>query len=336
MDTTIPAGRRALRAFGAITVAVAMFAVAACGSSSAGTSAKPSASATPSATTAAGVAPSSPGQGKLFYVSIGDSYAAGYQPVGNGSGPGSYGHGYANQLPALVDSHDYHLTLVNFGCSGATTTTLIAAKGCKYAGHQGPNEVVYPNQTQAAAASAFIAAHRAQVGLVTVSISGNDITACGRQKDTSAASVAACLTAALAKVKANMTTFLAQLRTASGPDIPIVGITYPDVILGSYVSTNPSAKALAPISVTAFKSLINPTLKAQYTAVKGIFVDITAATGAYIPFSQTTTLAPYGTIPVSVANVCKLTYYCQLTNIHPRTVGYTLIAQQIAKALPPR
>jgi hypothetical protein len=70
--------------------------------------------------------------------------------------------------------------------------------------------------------------------------------------------------------------------------------------------------------------------------VKGIFVDITAATGGYLPFTQTTTLAPYGTIPVAVANVCKLTFYCQLTNIHPRTVGYTLIAQQIAKALPPR
>lgn len=339
MDKAIPTRLGVFRAFGAATVAAAMFALTACGSSSTGTAPKPSpsptSSPTASAATAAGAAPSSPGQGKQFYVSIGDSYAAGFQPIGR-TGLGSFGHGYANQLPALVDSHDYHLTLVNFGCTGATTTTLISARGCKYAGHQGPNEVVYPGQTQAAAASAFIAAHRSQVALVTVSISGNDITACGRQKDTSAASVAACLTTALAKVKANLSTFLSQLRTASGPDIPIVGITYPDVILGSYVSPNPSARALAPISVTAFKSLINPALKAEYDAVNGIFVDITAASGAYTPFTQTTKLAPYGTIPVAVAKVCQLTFYCQLTNIHPRTVGYTLIAQQIATALPPR
>ena len=85
------------------------------------------------------------GQGKQFYVSIGDSYAAGYPASRHGTGLGSFGHGYANQLPALVDSHDYHLTLVNFGCTGATTTSLISAKGCKYAGHQGPGRSRLPH-----------------------------------------------------------------------------------------------------------------------------------------------------------------------------------------------
>ena len=64
------------------------------------------------------------------------------------------------------------------------------------------------------------------------------------------------------------------------------------------------------------------------------FVDVTQATGAYLPFSQTTTLVPYGTIPQSVANVCQLTFYCQWQNIHPRTSGYTAIANQIAASLP--
>jgi lysophospholipase L1-like esterase len=319
-----------MRALVAVVVGVSLMALAACGSSSSGSAAKPTVS--PSA----GAATASPGAAKQYYVSIGDSYAAGYQPTANGKGPGSFGHGYANQLPALVDAHDFHLTLVNFACSGATTASLIKTVGCRYAGQQGPDSVLYPTQTQAAAAEAFIAAHRSQVALITVSISGNDITACARLPKVTAAAVAACLTKALPSVKANLATFLGQLRMAAGPDIPVIGLTYPNVVLGSYLSPNPKTKALAPLSVTAFKTLINPSLKALYTSVNAIFVDITTATGGDIPFSQTTTLAPYGTIPVAVADICKLTFYCQLTNIHPRTVGYTLIAQQIAKALPPR
>lgn len=341
MFGTSGTGFKALRAAAAATAGVALCVTAACGSSSSktngsGPSKAPSSSPAASASPAGFAAPTSPGKGKLFYVSIGDSYGAGYQPAANGKGLGTFGEGYANQLPALVASHNYHLTLVNFACSGATTTSLISTKSCPYAGEQGPGQVTYPDQTQAAAASAFIAAHRSEVGLITVSISGNDITACARQKNATAASVAACLQKALPLVKANLATFLKQLRNAAGSDVPIVGLTYPDVVLGSYLSTVPKIHALAALSVTAFKSLINPALKAQYDAVNGIFIDITAATGGYTPFTQTTTLAPYGTIPVAVAKVCELTFYCQLTNIHPRTLGYTLIAQQIAAALPPR
>ena len=271
MFGTSGTGSKALRAAAAAAAGLALFVTAACGSSStktngSGPSKAPSSSPTASAAPATFAPPSSPGKGKLFYVSIGDSYGAGYQPASNGKGLGTFGEGYANQLPALVDSHGYHLTLVNFSCSGATTTSLISTKSCPYAGEQGPGQVTYPDQTQAAAATAFIAAHRSEVGLITVSISGNDITACARQKDTTAAGVATCLTGALAKVKANLATFLKQLHTAAGSDIPIIGLTYPDVVLGSYVSAKASTRPLAALSVTAFRSLINPALKAQYDA----------------------------------------------------------------------
>ena len=120
-----------------------------------------------------------------------------------------------------------------------------------------------------------------------------------------------------------------------GPQVcTIVGITYPDVILGLYVSKSPTGKSLAALSVTAFKTLINPALKSEYDAVGATFIDVTAATDGYVPFTQTTTLAPYGTIPVAVAKTCELTWYCQFQNIHPRTVGYTAIADLIHKALP--
>jgi hypothetical protein len=113
----------------------------------------------------------------------------------------------------------------------------------------------------------------------------------------------------------------------------MVGITYPDVILGQWVH-EPVNKQLATLSVAAFKSIINPALKDSYAAGKGKFVDVTDATGAYTPLDQTTTLAPYGEIPVAVAKVCQLTWYCEKGDIHSRRSGYGVIADLIVGTLP--
>ena len=88
--------------------------------------------------------------------------------------------------------------------------------------------------------------------------------------------------------------------------------------------------------MAAFQQFINPALKKGYAEGKGKFVDVTTATGAYTPLTQTTTLAPYGLIPQAVADVCNLTYYCQFGDIHARTSGYKIIAELVAKALPKR
>jgi lysophospholipase L1-like esterase len=323
VDRPLPLGRLA---GGLLSVALAAGLVA-CGSSSSSSSPAPSAS--PSASPSAGL-PSSPGAGKKFYVSLGDSYAAGYQPTSTGKVGTDSTTGFVYRLAAEATVHGSKLAVVNFACAGATTVSLLKQNGCQ-PGRLGPGAVNYPNTTQAKAAVAFIAAHKADVGLVSVSIGGNDVTACAKG---AVANVASCLTAALVKVKANLTTLLAELRAATGPGTPIVGITYPDVVLGAYVNTPNTGKTLAALSVTAFKSLINPALKSAYDAVQGTFIDVTTATDAYVPFTQTATLAPYGTIPASVAKVCTLTFYCQFKDIHPHDAGYQLIADLIKKALP--
>jgi lysophospholipase L1-like esterase len=275
--------------------------------------------------------PTSPGAGHSFYVSLGDSYAAGYQPAANGHLGRTSTNGFAYQLAAEASVHGKKLTLVNFGCAGATTSSLLHQLGC-LPERLGPGAVNYPKQTQADAATAFIAAHKADLGVITVVISGNDITSCARAASTSA--VVSCVTKALATVKANLHTLLPKLRAAAGPDVPIVGLTYPDVILGQYVSKTATGHTLAALSVTAFKSLINPALSAEYTAIGATFIDVTDATGAYLPFTETTTFAPYGTVPVAVAKVCQLTFYCAFHDIHPHTDGYALIAELIRKSLP--
>jgi len=133
----------------------------------------------------------------------------------------------------------------------------------------------------------FLRRNRGKVGLITVSIGGNDVTACVREPDP-----VACVGPATERVKANGKLLLERVRRAAGRKPRIVGITYPDVILGSWVSGLQADRDLAALSVIAFKSLLNPALKEMYQSVGGRFVDVTAATGAYTPLEQTTTLAP--------------------------------------------
>jgi lysophospholipase L1-like esterase len=265
-----------------------------------------------------------------LYVSLGDSYATGYQPTAPGVGRNTR-NGFAYQLPGLARSRGYNFKLVNFGCGGATTTSILQAKGCvpRARALGGP---VYTNKTQTAAAEAFLRANRGKVGLITVSIGGNDVTKCVSEADPTT-----CVAEAVKVIKTNVTKLAKRLRAAAGPNVRIVGITYPDVVLGLWTTGKQSDQDFAKLSLFAFRGLLNPALKDSYTSVRrGGFVDVTTATGAYTPLDQTTTLAPYGTIPVAVAKVCQLSYYCQFRDIHARTNGYKIIAQLIAKTLPNR
>jgi len=259
--------------------------------------------------------------GTRYYVSLGDSYAAGYQP-----GQGSTTDGFAYQLVDEAGAQQHPLELANFACSGATTTSVLNDVGCPKIA-LGPEAAPYDSQTQIEAAEVFLQAHPGQVDLITVSIGGNDVTKCAAQPDP-----VPCVTSAVNEVSTNLTTIVQRLRAAAGPDALIVGTTYPDVLLGSWVSGNPSDQQLATLSVTAFKSLINPTLQKAYESVGGELVDVTAATGAYGPMTDTTTVDPYGIVPVPVAQVCDLTYYCALHDIHPNPDGYKVIADLVLQA----
>ncbi|MCW2954530.1 MAG: hypothetical protein JWQ48_3700 [Conexibacter sp.] len=264
-----------------------------------------------------------------YYVSLGDSYASGYQPAPSGGLGSNSRAGFAYQTVTAAAKRGYRYKLVNLGCGGATTTSILKQVGCPKAA-LGPGAPAYPKLTQIAAAERFLKQNRGKVGLVTVSIGGNDVTACVRDP----ATAVTCVANAVGTIKRNVTTLAKRLRAAAGPKVRIVGITYPDVILG--LSLKPGGQTLATLSVTAFRAIINPALSSAYTAVGGKFVDVTAATGAYGPLTQTTTLAPYGTIPVPVARVCDLTWFCAVGDIHARRAGYALIADLVAGTLPRR
>lgn len=122
----------------------------------------------------AGASPSAAKRSKQLYVALGDSYATGYPATSRGNGSETR-NGYAYQLPALAKAKGYNLRLVNFGCTGATSESIVTNKGCS---DLGPGGMPYPGQTQADAAVAYIQTHRRQVAAITISIGGNDVLPC--------------------------------------------------------------------------------------------------------------------------------------------------------------
>jgi lysophospholipase L1-like esterase len=272
----------------------------------------------------------------VYYLSLGDSYSQGYQTPTDDNGPG-----FTDKVAKKA-----HMTLENFGCGGATTMSLTSTIGCN-GSQEVSHEVLYPTTTQEQAALNFIAANPGEIGLITVSIGGNDVTACATNPDP-----IICVLDASTTIKTNVDQLVASLNTAlttyGDTAAKLVGLTYPDVILGSDVypvgDTDP---VLAGQSVTAFDTYINPTLQEAYTSVPyGSFVNVTSApytkgavaatagddtgtwdftTGVYT--GPTTKLTGFGkTVPESVAEVCTLTYYCSITgDIHPNTKGYAFI-----------
>jgi lysophospholipase L1-like esterase len=187
-----------------------------------------------------------------------------------------------------------------------------------------------------------------------VSIGGNDVTSCA-----AGSNPIPCVIAASTSIQSNVTTLVSELDSAlttyGDTSAHIVGITYPDVILGDYVApvggTNP---LLAAQSQVAFDALINPTLNTAYTSVaRGAFVNVTSApyklaltgddtntfdptTGA-VTGGPTSNLAGFGKgVPVAVAEVCKITWYCgsaTFGDIHANTKGYNFIGGLIVAKL---
>ena len=238
------------------------------------------ATTTPTTTTVApttSVAPTTTAPATRYYLSLGDSYASGYE-----AGVGNTTNGFAYQVAETSSASPYPLELVNLGCAGATTTSLVTTKGCP-APALGPGAAPYDTQTQLEAAEAFLQAHPGEVDLITVSIGGNDVTACGGAPDP-----VTCVSGAVSGISASVPGIVQRLRAAAGPDTVIVGTTYPDVILGQWVSGAPNGQQLATLSVAAFQNFLNPALQQAYASAQGTFVDVTAATGAYGPLTELT------------------------------------------------
>jgi lysophospholipase L1-like esterase len=255
------------------------------------------------------------------YVSLGDSYATGYRPADAGAPAGATRDGFAYLVAAQSG-----LRLINLACSGATSAQLGEAPGCAPA-NRALDASDPGSRTQLDAAVHTLREYQGRVGLVTVVIGGNDLAPCARASDT-----LACTSQAVADIRANLATVLPALREAAG-DAPIVGLTYPDVFLGAWVSPDfRDGQSLARLSVPLFRDFFNTVLKAEYAKIGAKFVDVTAATGGYGPLTEMTQDPRYGSIPTPVAKICALTYFCDHTDVHPTPAGHQAIASAVLTA----
>ena len=257
----------------------------------------------------------------MYYLSLGDSYATGYQP-GYADNSETL-DGFPDQLNVKLAADLVPMTLENFACGRATTDSVMNRIGCT---HLALNSPTYPTTTQAQAVLDFIATHPGQIGLITVALAFNDFNRCSNF-------VRSCVISTMrrAHTQRNSARLTNQLRAAVGPSVPILAVTYPDVFLGDWLGSTHD-RQVAARSATMFRTVINPLFARAYAHAKVVLVDVTADTNAYVPTTLQVNLNPYGSIPESVAQVCTLTWFCQRHDVHPQTAGYTAIATLLEQA----
>ncbi len=248
-----------------------------------------------------------------YYVSLGDSLAAGYQPDVRHDVPGV---SYTDQLYTRLEAKDPSLVHEQFGCSGETSTTMLDGGICHYQGAA----------SQLDAAVAFLKAHRGQVTTVTLDIGANDVDGCF-----SASGVdTGCVLKGLGTLAANVPRIAHALRSAGGPTARYAGMTYYDPFLAVWL-TGTQGRAQATASVPLDDAL--NTVLTTGMALNGF--RIADGAGAFATNDFVPTNAPgLGTVPTNVATICGLTWMCTpYQDIHATPAGHAVLATAFQRAL---
>ena len=257
----------------------------------------------------AGAAPTvaAPDAGPHYYLSLGDSLAFGYQPdlVAAGDLDAADYRGYAEDFAAMRP----HLTLVNYGCPGETSGTMLAGH-CPWPGTL--HDPYGGAPSQAAAALAFLRAHPGQVDLVSVDLGSNDLLALvGRCR--TAPDPTACITAGvpttLGTLATNYGTLLAQIR-ALAPNAQLVLFDYYNPLALSL----PGSDELTGVA----SGVVDRLATTFHASVADAFIAMNHDSGS----------------PAEKAFLCSRTWECTTyANIHPTDLGYRALAIALLHAL---
>ncbi len=245
------------------------------------------------------------GSGPSYYLSLGDSLAFGYQPnlVDRKDFNPTHYRSYAEDYASLARS----LKLVNYGCPGETTSTLING-GCPWLPL--PLHDSYPaGDSQLGAAEALLQAHGAQTKLVTIDIGSNDLLALVNGCAADLTCVGAGLQTTLGTIETNYAQIVGTVR-ALAPNARIV-------IFNLY---NPLALSV-PGSDQLLTQYVNPALAGFASAEHVQLADAFAAINGVAGSTQ------------EKIRVCLLTWECtSYANIHPTTLGYWSLTVALVKA----
>jgi lysophospholipase L1-like esterase len=260
-----------------------------------------------SAGSAAAAAGSSADKAKLYYLSLGDSLAAGVQPIGDPDDLFRTDRGYAEQLLQTARARYPKLSLEKLGCPGETTATMIDGGICSY-----------DHGSQLDEAISFLQGHRQFVAFITIDIGANDFPC----------QAAECVPAGVGSIQSNLPTILAALREAAGPNVPIVGMTIYNPFLANWL-LGPEGQAFAQASATQLMGPVNAILRGIFEANGAAVADIETAFSSN-DFVTQVELPGLGTVPLNVARICMWTWICTAQDNHANDAGYGVIANAFA------
>ena len=253
-----------------------------------------------------------------YYLALGDSLGAGWQPNAvTGKGYIS-GHGYADDIAASLKPRG--TKYVNLACPGETTGSMIHG-GCSY-----PE----PYQSQLAAATAFLKAHKGDRVLVTIDIGANDVDDCA-----SAAGLdIQCGLNGIKQTSQDLPVILNALHAAAGHKTEFVGSTYYNPFLASWL-TGASGQSTAVLSAV-FLNLFNAVFAVEYPLHGDRVADVSSAFQSN-DFVDQVPLKPGVTVPLNVARICQWTWMCAPApvgpNIHANDAGYQVMAKAFEAAI---
>jgi len=263
------------------------------------------------ASTAAAAPGSSFDHAKLYYVSVGDSLAAGVQPIGDPDDLFRTEEGYAEQLLDKAHAQLPKLSLVKLGCPGETTTTMMNGGICSY-----------PHGSQLDEAIAFLRAHQALVAFVTIDIGANDFPCYDVE----------CISTGVSSIQTNLPSILTALREAAGPEVPIVGMTLYNPFLAAWL-LGPDGQVYAQFSATQLIGPVNALLHGIFEAYGVGVADVEGAFSSN-DFTTLVELPGAGTVPINVAKICMWTWVCAPPPLgpdnHANAAGYRAIAGAFA------
>ena len=258
-----------------------------------------------------------------YYVSLGDSLAVGVQP--NGPPPQQEtDEGYADQLHALLATAEPKLRLRKLGCPGESAISMrLGSQDLRHASSCGPVDYYrhrYPHKTQLAEAVAFLRAHADKTALVTIGIGANDTV---RHFGDPVA-----FDASLQRLDDDLGHVLSALRTAAGPEVPIVAMTYYNPFLGSW---------LGGADGQAFALFTNGRIQELNAKLRHVFaragVPVADIEGAFAIADFTD--ADSDGVPDNVERACEWTWWCSSLgpDVHATTAGYGVMARAFLAVL---
>ncbi len=241
------------------------------------------------------------------YLTLGDSLAFGFQPNGD------YTHGYVDDLFQILQQEGVK-AVANMGCGGESSITFISG-GCP---SPIPPHFQYTGP-QLTAAVNFLKANPGKVSIVTLDIGSNDVL-----RDTTITPSGCVINQPqfdtdLATLDANLTgTILPAIHKALTPK----GQVTDRIVMMNYYDP---LQNFCPNTVP-FTQTLNQHLAADVSGF-GTIVDVFGA---------------FGGAATPNPNICTYTWFTllcptspQTSDIHPTDLGYSVIANTFAAAIPP-